>query len=212
MKNMTCSMSRALTSLSAVLVITALVSPLLASAPDRSVSLTRDARDPRWLRGEVLVDASPAQVLERVARVDRWSELFSDVRSVKVVKRSAEHWHVRLDTRTMDCGEHDYHITFSPGERLDLRIDAPGINAHGSLSAHSTGKAAQSTVKFELFIDTKGFMGWFIPERTLRKRQERMVRGDLEDLASSFTVPPAERPGLAPIAVRSAPLATTPQR
>jgi hypothetical protein len=161
---------------------------VLAAAPAGTATLTRDARDARWLEGKIRVAAAPAEVVERVARVDRWNQLFSDVKSVRVVKRSPNHWHVRLDTRTMDCGEHDYHITVRPGQGITLVIDAPGIEARGSLSARASERIGQSEITFRLFIDTKGVMGWFIPESTLRARQQQMVRRDLEDLARSFAL------------------------
>jgi hypothetical protein len=38
-------------------------------------------------------------------------------------------------------------------------------------------------------VETSGVIGWFIPESTLRARQEQMVRRDLEDIAKAFAKP-----------------------
>jgi hypothetical protein len=93
---------------------------------------------------------------------------------------------VELETKTMDCGAHDYHINVAKDGSVKLVIDAPGINAHGLITAKQSGREDESVARFSLFIESAGIMGWFIPEKILRARQEQMVRRDLDDLARSF--------------------------
>ena len=160
--------------------------PALAGSPTKP-TLVRDSKDPRWVHGTITVGASPDRVFSRVERVDKWPTLLSDVKWVKVLEHEGSHWHVRLETRTMDCGAHDYHINVEAKRRLKFVIDATGIDANGVISVGRGKDDAESLASFSLFIQTTGVFGWFIPDKLVRKRQESMVRRDLEDLAKAFT-------------------------
>ena len=161
-----------------------------AAADTRTAAkVVRDSKDPRWIHGTVVVTAPADKVMARVARVDQWTKVFSDIKSLKVVKREGDHWHLRLETRTMDCGAHDYYVTVNGTRSVKLVIDAPGINANGLITAKAADQKQVSIASFSLFVETTGVIGWFIPEKVLRARQETMVRRDLEDLAASFASP-----------------------
>lgn len=157
-----------------------------AGASPGRAQITRDAKDPRWIHGTISVSAPADQIKARVARVAEWPKLLSDIKSLKVIEHSGKRWHVKIETRTMDCGAHDYYIDVAADGNVTLVIDATGINANGRIAAKPSEHEGQSVARFSLFVETSGVIGWFIPESTLRARQERMVRRDLEDIAKAF--------------------------
>ncbi len=151
--------------------------------------ILRDAKDPRWINGTISVSARPDQIKARIARLAEWPKFLSDIKSLKVIEHSGKRWHTKIETRTMDCGAHDYYIDVAADGSVTLVIDATGINANGRISAKPSAREGQSVARFSLFVETSGVIGWFIPESTLRARQERMVRRDLEDIAKAFASP-----------------------
>lgn len=157
-----------------------------AAEPPNRAKIARDAKDPRWLHGTITIAAPANQVFDRLARVNEWNQVFSDIKRLKVIKHDGEHWLVELETRTMDCGAHDYHLYVQANRRVKLVFDAPGVNAHGFIEAKQGEREGESSARFTLFVEATGVIGWFIPESTLRARQESMVRHDLGDLARSF--------------------------
>lgn len=59
-------------------------------------------------------------------------------------------------------------------------FDATAVAATGYIHVQPLAKdSAFSTIKFDLFVETTGVIGWFIPESAVRSRQEAMVRRDL---------------------------------
>ena len=157
-----------------------------ASEPSGRAKVIRDSKDPRWLHGAVTISAPADRVLDRLARVNEWNKVLTDIKHLDVIKRDGEKWLVRIETRTMDCGAHDYHVTADSNRGVKLVIDAPGINANGFITAKASKREGESSARFSLFVETSGVIGWFIPEKTLWAKQEQMVRRDLEDLARSF--------------------------
>ncbi len=156
-----------------------------AADPPGSVKIVRDANDPRWVHGTVTISATPDAIMARLSRVDQWPQFLSDIKWMKVVEHEGGHWHVKLETRTMDCGSHDYHLDVSK-RSVQLRIDAVGINAQGLIAVRAGDDAGKSVATFSMFAETTGIVGLLIPEKTLRARQEKMVRRDLEDLSKLF--------------------------
>lgn len=150
--------------------------------------ITRDAKDPRWLHGTISVSAPPDTVMTRLARVAEWPKLLSDIKSLRVVDHDGKRWHAKIETWTMNCGAHDYTIDVTH-DGVRLSIDATGIHANGRIRIEPGAQDSRSTARFSLFVETSGIVGWFIPESTLRARQETMVRRDLEDIAKAFATP-----------------------
>ena len=158
-----------------------------AGATSNSVSWERDKKSPQWIHGQVDVATAPAAVWDRVQRVPEWPTLFSDVKWLKVEERAENRWRVRLETRTMDCGAHDYTITFDPKQRLaSLRIDASGIDSTARLIVRPGTGAAKANVAYSLYVRATGIVSWFVSEKALHKKQEQMVERNLRDLERAF--------------------------
>ena len=102
-----------------------------AARADTPASLTwaRDAKDPRWVQGQVLIATPPDVVWERLQRVPEWPQMFTDIKTMRILERNAAHYRVRLETRTLDCGAHDYDIRLEAPRTAKLWIDAPGVTA-----------------------------------------------------------------------------------
>ena len=159
------------------------------TAPD-GVTWERDKNSPHWVHGQVDVTTPPEAVWERIQKVEQWPALFSDVRWLKVQKRNDNRWRVRLETRSMDCGAHDYSVTFdSKQRRALLEIDAPGIESTARLLVRPQSGAAKANVAYSLYVRATGVVGWFISEKALHKKQEQMVERNLRDLAKAFGAP-----------------------
>lgn len=153
-----------------------------------SVRVTRDVKDPRWLHGSVDVAAPADEVLLRLQKVDQWQALLSDIKQLKVKSTSKGYWLAEIESKTMNCGSHDYHVRLKPNRTLSFVIDATALAATGYIQVQPLAKEpAISTIKFDLFVETTGVIGWFIPESAVRSRQEAMVRRDLTDLGRTFT-------------------------
>lgn len=149
-----------------------------------TVRIVRDSKDPRWVHGTVTVATGPDDTFRRVSQVDRWSTLFSDIKRLNVKRKASAHWLIEIESATMNCGAHDYHIKILPDRTLSFVIDATGIAATGYLRVRPVAdQPTLSKVAFDLFIETTGVIGWFIPESSVRTRQEIMVGRDLTDLA-----------------------------
>ncbi len=154
-----------------------------AGAP---VPWMRDRTDPRWAYGMVVVRTEAARVRERLRDVDAWPRLFSDIRTLQVVRRGGDAWTVRLQTATFDCGPHDYRVQFLPDGNVHLVIDAPGIDAVARMEVRDAQTPGRAVVTYRLFVDARGVVGWFVSEAALRRRQESMVVRYLSDLRRAF--------------------------
>lgn len=163
----------------------------IANAEQRTgpstVRIVRDGKDPRWLHGTATVATGPDEVFRRVTQVDKWPTLFSDIKRLVVKRQQSAYWLVEIETATMDCGAHDYHVRILPERTISFVIDATGISATAYVRVRSIAKQpALSTVSFDLFIESTGIIGWFIPKSSVQTRQETMLRRDLIDLAIAF--------------------------
>ena len=146
----------------------------------------RDRTDPRWAYGMVIVRTDASHVRERLRNVYAWPQLFSDIRSLRVVRRVGDAWTVRLQTATFDCGPHDYRVQFLPDGNVHLQIDAPGIDAVARMEVRDAQTPGRAVVTYRLFVDTHGVVGWIVSEAALRRRQEAMVTRYLSDLRRAF--------------------------
>lgn len=181
-------------------VLASSVASTLRSASARAQSSptwTRDAKDPRWVQGQVSAAATPDGVWNRLRRVPEWPRMFTDIKTLRITERVDDaHWRLKLETRTFDCGVHEYHVVFDgPTKTGPLWIDAPGVTAVAYMRVLDGATAESARVVYSLFVDARGFAGWFITRDELRRKQEAMVVRYLADLAHAFRVlsPSAER-------------------
>ena len=151
-------------------------------------SWRRDAADPRWVIGRVELGATAHEVWARLSQLDRWAELFSDVRSVRVLEHKGRHWRLQVDTWQMkSCGPHEYRVD-AADRALRIEIVATGLRAHARLEVLEGALPERSVATYALFIDPKGVVGALLPKKRLRNVQESMVSGYLSDLGRRFTL------------------------
>jgi hypothetical protein len=177
----------------AVLAVLAIASmPLSTAAQPEQLSpptWKRDERDPRWVQGEVAATASADTVFARLQRVPEWPRMFTDIKSMRIVERGTDHWRVKLETRTFDCGAHEYHVRFEAPRTVRLWIDAPGVSAVAYMRVLDGAAPDTARVISSLFIDARGIAGWFVSKEDLRSKQEQMVVRYLADLERAFRTP-----------------------
>jgi hypothetical protein len=154
------------------------------AAPTPQVS--RVQSDPRWIQGHVVVGAPPDVVFARLTQVDQWQSLFTDIAKMKVKSRSAEHWTIELETRTLGHGTLPYKVDIGPGRHLRFWTNGRGVRADGETFVREGPTASQSEVTYQLFIDLSGIPALAVPERVLRPKQEHMVVTQLADLGRAF--------------------------
>lgn len=150
----------------------------------------RDEKDPRWVQGQVVAAATPEAVFARLQRVPEWPRMFTDIKSMKIIERGTDHWRVKLETWTFDCGAHEYHVRFDSSRTARLWIDAPGVTAVAYMRVLEGTTANTSRVVYSLFVEARGVMGWFVSKEELRRKQEQMVVRYLADLERAFRAPP----------------------
>lgn len=163
--------------------------PAVAQPTDAGVTVPwmRDRTDPRWVYGMVVVPIPAATVQARLRNVDTWPRLFSDIRSLRVVRRGGDEWTVRLQTVVFECGPHDYHVRFASDGTVHLQIDAPGVDAVARVEVRDGQTPGRAAITYRLFVDAHGVVGWFVSEASLRRRQEAMVVRYLTDLRRGFS-------------------------
>lgn len=157
----------------------------------------RDEKDPRWVQGQVTAAATPDAVFARLQRVPEWPRIFTDIKSMKVIERGTDHWRVKLETWTFDCGAHEYHVRFDASRTARLWIDAPGVTAVAYMRVLPNATTDTSRVVYSLFVDARGVMGWFISNEELRRKQEQMVARYLADLERTFRAQPVRTASVA---------------
>jgi hypothetical protein len=149
----------------------------------------RDPQSLHWAVARAHVGASPAAVFARLQQVDDWRALFSDIRALTVVRRDGGRWVLRVTTEAFDCGEHTYYVQESAARALEVRIDAPGVDALARLSVREGPVPDQAVIDVALFAETTGTTDWYGTARGLRERQERMVSRYAADLLRAFGAP-----------------------
>ena len=150
-------------------------------ALDTTVWWGRDAYDPDWVQGRVRLPADAARLWARIQAVDDWTAIFSDVLKLTVVERTPPRWRVRVETRSFDCGEHDYHVVFQQRNTVEMRIAAPGVESVGYLSV-AEDPSGGVLVTYRLLVRPQGFGGWFVSKKELQRKQEDMVVRYLRDV------------------------------
>lgn len=154
--------------------------PLIASAQ----SVARDRVDPRWVRGEVVAEAPVAELLARLHRVRDWPAVFDDMRSLQVERRRGARLDVRIDSKAA-THEIDWALRFT-SDGLAMRAEGHGVDLRGRFRFTRGPRPGTTRVRFELFADTRGFLGLFIPESSVRRIQRRVVHDYLRDIARAM--------------------------
>jgi carbon monoxide dehydrogenase subunit G len=157
-----------------------------------SYTYHRDAKDPRWVQGEVTVDAPPDVVFATLEKVDAWPQTLTDIARLKVLSHRGDHWEVELETRTIPAGMLGYDVAVSPAQRsLKLYTNRLGVYTIAQTDVRPGASAGQSVVTYSLLIQVSGLPSLLISEKSLRQKQEHMVDVTLADLERAFT---AKRP------------------
>ena len=162
-----------------------------AEAPNRP-TWARDSKDPRWVQGQVVAPAAADAVWARLQRVAEWPQMFSDIKAMRILERGPDDYRVKLETRTFNCGAHEYKVHFDPSRSAKLWIDAPGVTALAYMRVLEGVGEGASRVVYSLFLEARGIAAWFHTENDLRAKQESMVVRYLEDLERAFRAPATE--------------------
>lgn len=155
------------------------------------ITWAHDRTDPHWVQGQVNVNASPDAVWARVADVPNWPKLLTDIKWLKVLDKGKDRWRVKLETRTFECGAHEYKVMLLGGRALTFEIDAPGIDSKARVVVRPGASPSQANIVYSLYVRATGIMGWFISEKQLRGRQEAMVIRALTDIQRTFGAVPS---------------------
>jgi hypothetical protein len=156
----------------------------------------RDANDPRWVQGDVTVDAPPEVVWTRLARVDEWPRTLTDVAAVKVLDRRTDErghtiWKIELETVTLDHGMLGYEVDSDPGHSLVLSTDRMGVRAMAQTLVRPGPTPNRANVVYSFFIRLSGIPSILISDGSLRQKQEHMVDVTLGDIGRAFSKPAA---------------------
>jgi hypothetical protein len=158
-----------------------------AEPPPGAVTWSRNKSDPRWVQGQATVVASSGAVWERLQYVDKWPAVFSDIKTMKVLRHEGPKWRIELETQAFDCGTHEYDVSFDTTARTaKLVIDAPGTTAVAYLTVKDGASTGQVLVTYSLYVEARGVVGWFVSEKALQSKQEQMVQRYLLDIYRAF--------------------------
>ena len=156
-----------------------------SNAPNDSaqaIPAHRDAKDPRWVFGSVVVNAPPDEVWARFERVDTWPQMLTDIARMKVVDHRDAHWGIELETRTLGHGMLGYDVETSPSRVIKLSTDKLGVHALAYTRIHPGPRAGQSLVSYSLYLQLNGAPSLLISDKSLREKQDHMVAVTLADI------------------------------
>ena len=159
------------------------------SPPAQAIPAHRDAKDPRWVFGSVIVNGSPDEVWARFQRVDTWPQLLTDIARMKVVDHRDAHWGIELETRTLGHGMLGYDVETSPSRVIKLSTDTLGVHALAYTRIHPGPQAGQSLVSYSLYLQLNGAPSLLISDKSLRAKQDHMVAVTLADIGRGFGSP-----------------------
>ena len=154
-------------------------------------SYHRDAKDPRWVQGEVTLNAPPDVVFALVEKVDSWPQTLTDIKRFKVTSHHGDHWQVDLETRTIPAGMLGYDVeVMRPVRELKLYTDRMGVKAVAQTNVRPAPIAGQSILTYSLYLTASGVASMLISNSSLRSKQEHMVAVSLADFYRTF--PPSK--------------------
>jgi len=165
-----------------VLLTIAITLTLTPDARADPARVERNSRDARWVTDTVEVAAAPEVVLASLRAVMSWPRLFHDIVSLSVKTRTRGRQVLSVHSKIL--GDHAHEFTVADrGDGLDVLIDITGVVTRGTLSVSPGRDERSATATFSLYAETSGVAGLFVSERTLRAKQEALVRTYLTDLA-----------------------------
>lgn len=170
----------------AALIICTVVITLPVNASHDPAAVRRNAAEPRLVVGIVDVDRPVGEVFGIIRDIDGWDELFGDLRTVEVKRRTASGATVELDSRMM--GHASTVEVRIDAQRRFIRFDGAehGIRYWLKVRADpSVSHPGGTRVTTMLFADTEGLVGWFIPEHAVRALQLDFAASYLADLAAA---------------------------
>lgn len=166
-----------------------LCSVLLPTAARASASRVRldEVRSNRTTSlGAIEVQASPRQVRAAVLDFAQWPRLFSDVKWVKVKRRTASEAIIEVKSRSL-----------GPTNMLRVRLDDPSGTRFETLDGrgvHLRGQFAfepldQDRTRIRGALQTKltGLLGWVVSERSVRKERQNKLKSYLGDIGTWFS-------------------------
>jgi uncharacterized membrane protein len=177
---------RVSTVLGVVLAVHALGLATAAASAVTAPGLTwsRPANNARWVQGHVTIPAPPERVFERLAQVDAWPQLFTDIAAMRVIEHHGPEWKIDLETREGHQGT--LHVELGPGRKVTFSASKTGARIAGETLVRGAAAPGQSDVVYNLYVHGSGIPGLFMPERVLRSKQEYMVVAQLSDLYYAF--------------------------
>ncbi len=179
-----------------VFVATAAITPSPASADGggQSTRWWRDAKDPRWVQGEVTVDGTPDAVWARLSDVGALPQTLTDLARLKVLeKRKGEdghtRWKIELETRTLGYGMLGYDVDSGPGREMKLSTNTMGVKAVASTLVRPGPNPGQANVVYSFLVEFSGLSSLLLSSKSLREKQAHMVEVTLNDIGRAFPKP-----------------------
>lgn len=156
---------------------------VLVSVPARA-DFTVVERGRNWSEAEIVVDATPAEIYALATNYERWREVFSDIKSVRIVggddRTNAK---VQFDSRAL---EHEVTVQFDnvPNQALRFRgiKGPPGGRARGEYLLEPIDGGARTRIHAKLYMDVVGVAGVFVRDATLRRMRQAKLTRDLRDI------------------------------
>ncbi len=156
---------------------------VLVAVPARA-DFTVVERGGHWTEAEIVVDATPTELYALATNYERWREVFSDIKSVRIVGGDDRvNAKVQFDSRAL---EHEVTVQFDnvPDQALRFRgiKGPPGGRARGEYLLEPLDGGTRTRVRARLYMDVVGIAGAFVRDATLRRmRQDKLTR-DLRDI------------------------------
>jgi hypothetical protein len=157
------------------------------AAPQRGAGVAhRDEKDPRWVWGTVTVDASQDEVWSRFQQVQSWPTMLSDIARLQVEGHRANHWDIKLETKTLGHGMLGYDVDAGDDRVIRLKTDTLGVHVLAVTRILPGPTAKQTNVSYALFLELKGAPSLLISGKSLREKQDHMVSVSLADIRRTF--------------------------
>ena len=156
---------------------------VLVSVPARA-DFTVVERGRNWSEAEIVVDATPSELYALATNYERWREVFSDIKSVRIVggddRSNAK---VQFDSRAL---EHEVTVQFDNVKDQALRFRGikgpPGGRARGEYLLEPIDGGTRTRIHAKLYMDVVGVAGVFVRDATLRRMRQAKLTRDLRDI------------------------------
>jgi uncharacterized membrane protein len=139
----------------------------------------------------VIVNAPPAAVYELATDYGRWTQMFSDIRSVTVEGGGRRDAKVRFRSAALG---HEVAVKFDNVANESIRfvsVDAPpGAHATGIYMLEPLANGTRTKIVASLYLDVSGIAGVFMSNKKLRGMRQAKLRADLGDVAAHFASRP----------------------